>query len=242
MAGISSENPRPPPSAARNTLRKVVRNVLKRVLCFGDSNTWGYDPETCGRYGEEVRWTGVCRRLLTDGFRILEDGINGRTTVFEDPYVPYRCGRPALCYALMAQRPLDALVLYLGTNDLKYTDARGSARGAEELLRLARNANECLESYTGLIFPREPKLLLIAPTPIRPEIAKRFPSDLLSGRAEESARLAEWYRAAAEKWGAAFLDAGSAAEAGEADCVHLSAEAHRAVGEAAAASIRALFD
>lgn len=119
---------------------------MKRVLCFGDSNTWGLDPVSRGRYPESVRWTGVCQRLLGNDICILEDGISGRTTVFEDPYVENRCGLKGLGYALMAQRPLDAVVLALGTNDLKYTNAAGSARGIEELLRRILNTNTIYES------------------------------------------------------------------------------------------------
>ena len=98
---------------------------MKSVLCFGDSNTWGYDPDASLaspfpiRHPHDVRWTGVLARELGAGWRVIEEGQNGRTTVFEDPLTPHRKGLDYLPAALESHKPLDAVVLMLGTNDLK---------------------------------------------------------------------------------------------------------------------------
>ena len=76
-----------------------------RVLCFGDSNTWGYIPGTGGRYASDVRWTGVLKQLT--GFEVIEEGLNGRTTAFTDAVEPYRSGLDYIAPCVMSQMPLD---------------------------------------------------------------------------------------------------------------------------------------
>ena len=89
---------------------------MKTVLCFGDSNTWGYDPEASFgqpfpvRFAHDVRWTGVLARELGTGWRVIEEGQNGRTTVFDDPLVPSRRGLDYLPAAIESHKPLDAEV------------------------------------------------------------------------------------------------------------------------------------
>ena len=102
----------------------------KHILCFGDSLTWGFRPGLATRFDEDERWTGVLRRELGEEYCVHEDGISGRTSVFEDPYVPWRCGKAALGYTLMSQKPLDLVILMIGTHDLKVTDGYGAARGS----------------------------------------------------------------------------------------------------------------
>ena len=112
---------------------------MKRIMCYGDSNTWGNIPGVGTRYPEDIRWTGVVSGLLGPEYTIIEEGLNGRTTSFDDYYVEYRNGRKGLGYALCAHAPIDLIVISLGTNDLKYTGAVGSYKGLDELLRLLEN-------------------------------------------------------------------------------------------------------
>ena len=92
---------------------------MKNILCYGDSNTWGYIPGGKGRYEYAVRWTGAAQRLLGDGYRIIEEGLNGRTTVFDSPFDgSVLNGKSHLMCCLMSHAPLDAVVIMLGTNDL----------------------------------------------------------------------------------------------------------------------------
>ena len=87
---------------------------MKHVLCFGDSNTWGFIPGTCKRYDEHTRWTGVLQDELGADWRIHENGQNGRTTVFPSPAKGFMTGLGALPYALDTLRPLDAIIIMLG--------------------------------------------------------------------------------------------------------------------------------
>ena len=135
---------------------------MKRILCYGDSNTWGFIPGTGERYPADVRWPGVLAALLGRGVHVVENGINGRTTAIDDPGYPCRNGKEGLGYALLAEKPFDLVILMLGTNDLKLTDAAGAARGAGELIALLQGANERFPGRTP-VFPGKPEILLVSP-------------------------------------------------------------------------------
>ncbi len=92
---------------------------MREVLCFGDSNTWGYDPVTRERFPGNVRWTGVLQAALGPGFRVIEEGLNGRTTVWEDPIEGDKMGKRHLPVCLASHAPLDLVIMMLGTNDTK---------------------------------------------------------------------------------------------------------------------------
>ncbi len=89
------------------------------IVAFGDSNTWGYDPATGGRFPRPQRWPSVLQRELGADFEVIAEGLNGRTTVHDDPIEPYRCGADALPPCLMSHAPVDLVILALGCNDLK---------------------------------------------------------------------------------------------------------------------------
>ncbi|MFR5760773.1 MAG: GDSL-type esterase/lipase family protein [Oscillospiraceae bacterium] len=137
---------------------------MKRILCYGDSNTWGNIPADGRRYPADVRWTGVAAKLLGDGYSIIEEGLNGRTTSFDDYYVDCRNGRKGLGYALCAHAPIDLIVVSLGTNDLKYTGAVGSYKGLDELLRLIEHADGCYPAAGCSIFQTASKSLSSPPS------------------------------------------------------------------------------
>lgn len=211
---------------------------MKNILCYGDSNTWGYTPGTGERYAPDVRWTGVMQRALGDGYRVIEDGMNARTTVYEDMWSPWRCGKDTLPAALIAQKPLDLLILSLGTNDLKFTDAYGAARGADSLVKLTRMVQARPES--SLVFPEGVKVLIVSPIRLHPDVAKQTGTTLCGGY-PDSLLFTEAFRNAAKACGAEFFDAADVAQPSEIDCVHMSIESHRALGEALAAKVREIL-
>ncbi len=137
---------------------------MKRILCYGDSNTCGNIPADGRRYPADVRWTGVAAKLLGDGYSIIEEGLNGRTTSFDDYYVDCRNGRKGLGYALCAHAPIDLIVVSLGTNDLKYTGAVGSYKGLDELLR-SEHADAAIRRQAAAFFPNGVKIPCHLPHP-----------------------------------------------------------------------------
>lgn len=204
---------------------------MKRILCYGDSNTWGQIPGSGNRYDENSRWTGQLQALLGCNYRVIEAGISGRTTSFDDPTFDYRNGRKGFGYALLEANPIDLLIVSLGTNDLKFTDAAGSARGLKSLLRsVGYTYNLAVNDITGTT--ARPEILVVSPISLLPEIDKRMPPSSLCGKYEESKHFAEHYRPLCQEIGVHFMDAAEIVEADAADCVHMSADSHKKLGKA----------
>ena len=91
---------------------------MKHILCYGDSNTHGYIPGG-GRYDDDTRYTGILAKLLGSDYRIIEEGLNSRTSSFDDPFEPYKNGMDCLVPCLDSHKPLDLTILMLGSNDMK---------------------------------------------------------------------------------------------------------------------------
>ena len=209
---------------------------MPTVVCFGDSNTHGMDPVTMGRYPRDVRWPGVLAAELAGSADVIEEGLNGRTTIWDDPYLEGRNARPYLLPCLRSHAPVDVLVLMLGTNDLKSIFGRSAheiAAGAGALVELA------LTSATG---PDggAPRVLLVAP-PRLGEITEHAEAWGFGAARETAARLPALYRIVAEVKGVAYLDAAALVGGDPVDGVHLSAPDHLILGRAIAAAVRDLL-
>ena len=205
---------------------------MRTILCYGDSNTWGSDPETGDRFPEDTRWPGVLRRALGDGYRVIEEGLPGRTTVREDPIEgDYKDGRAYLRPCLESHRPIDLVTLMLGTNDLKErfgSSASDIAQGAASLAEMVLRSGCGPEGGA-------PVVLLVAPPPVGrlTEMAQMF-----EGSEEKSLEFSGHYRRFAEQSGCEFLDAAEVIVSSDVDGIHLDAGEHRKLGEAVAARIR----
>ena len=214
-----------------------------RIVCFGDSNTWGYDPETKRRHGDHVRWTSVLQDLLGDDYQVVECGINGRTAAHDEPFRECRNGVKGIGYSLLESSPLDLLILNLGTNDLKYEDNPAAiSRGIWLLMRTVHHSGLWNTFDTSVFRGGKERVLLMAPIHIGKELDERFPDSILRGKHELSTRFAELYEPVAKKFGAEFMDSAQYAQPSEADCLHMDAENHRRLAEAVCAKVRAMFE
>jgi lysophospholipase L1-like esterase len=216
---------------------------MKHVLCFGDSNTWGWDPEATAlagfpvRHGVGIRWTGVLQAALGSGFRVIEEGLNGRTTVFEDPIEAGRNGSTYLDPCLWSHMPLDLVVVMLGTNDLKtrFSLPPGDiADGASKLLRMIQRSETGPDRST-------PKILLLAPPPVgdlegMPELAEKF-----KGANVKSKQLPGFLERAALQAGVHFLDTQKVVRPSPLDGLHLSADEHGKLGRAVVEAVVRIF-
>ena len=208
---------------------------MKTVLCFGDSNTWGSNPATGERYPRDVRWPGVLRAALGGEYEVIEEGMPGRTTVFEDPLEPYKRGKDYLPPCLRSHAPLDLVIILLGTNDvqMRYSaSALDIALGCDALIGLVESSNAGPEGIA-------PDILLVAPPPIKP-IPEPWDESFV-GAEEKSRRLAEHYRRIAETRSCAFLDAGGHIASSDEDGVHWEASEHAKLGKALAPEVRRLI-
>lgn len=214
---------------------------MKTVLCFGDSNTWGFVPESIlapcpERHPHDVRWTGILACELGSDFRVIEEGQNGRTTVHDDPFAVSRNAKPVLPALLESHKPLDLVVLMLGTNDLKHVFGVSPGEIAMGVKVLAQMI---LSSDAG-IASKPPKLLILCPPAIGdqrhlPDIAAKFPN----GR-QDSRNLPKYYEALATSLGCGYLNTQSHIEPGS-DGIHLDAAAHDRLGHAVAAAVKIIL-
>ncbi len=213
---------------------------MKTILCFGDSNTWGSAtrPGDDQRYEPDERWPGVLQDRLGNSWAVIAEGLPGRTTVHADPIEGlWMNGSAYLMPCLKSHRPLDAVAIMLGTNDLKRrfgVPPPDIAAGVGALLSIV------MQSASG---PKQgiPKILVICPPPIlerfgeRPELETMF-----EGGYEKSLKLAPHYEAVAREYGAAFLNAGDVIQSSAFDGIHLDRDAQAALGRAVAEKISKL--
>ncbi len=206
---------------------------MKTILCYGDSNTWGYIPGTGNRYPRQVRWTGVLQNLLGEKFHVIEEGLNGRTTVMDDPTRIAKNGQPYLRPCLDSHAPIDLVVLMLGTNDTKHRFGLSPFDISEGVAMLV---NIIQQSATGLN-NRAPAILLVSPVVLDPAPEK---SALFEGAAQKSRELTGYIENVAKATRCAFLDASLHARVSPTDGIHLDEEGHQALGHAFAEKIQHL--
>jgi lysophospholipase L1-like esterase len=206
---------------------------MKNVLCYGDSNTWGYDPATRTRYPPDVRWTGVLASRLGAEYHVVEEGLNGRTTRWDDPIETGRNGLTYLRPCIESHQPLDVIVIMLGTNDLKSRFDLSASDIAQSAAALAEMAWRFAHAPDG----SHAKVLLVAP----PAVSTLTELDQMFDEAHEKSRqFSRYYRLAAGWYDLPFFDAGAVIVSSEKDGIHFDLEEHRKLGEALADDVRRL--
>ncbi|PAJ73560.1 arylesterase [Pseudoalteromonas sp. NBT06-2] len=207
---------------------------MKNILCFGDSNTWGYTPITKQRYPFDVRWTGVLQANLSSNFRIIEEGLNGRTCIHDDPNRNDRNGIKFLPSLIESHSPLDLVVIMLGTNDLK-------ASLKQSALSISLGVKEVCEAILNSEYfcHKSSKLLLISPSYVEQvpeEDKKEFE------HAEYMSRdLFQYYSKVAEELGIHFFDAAKVVNTSSLDGIHWDAEQHIHFGECLSKEVKKIL-
>lgn len=228
-------------------LSAPVLAETKHVMVFGDSNSWGWKPIEAviptDRYAADVRWPGVMAAALGDGYSVVEEALPGRTTAFDDSSIPIGgAGMNGLKYlpaAIGSHLPLDLVVIMLGTNDTKAPLGKTTLDIAVGALQLAAH----VRTNTGVFSTYPPaKVLIIAPPPLgtmpHDWVAEIFNDDSI----RKSKELAGVLGPLADAAGVPFFNAGSVATLDGVDGIHMSPEAHAAIGAAVAAEVRALLE
>jgi lysophospholipase L1-like esterase len=203
---------------------------MRSILCFGDSNTWGYDAATEGRLPWHVRWPGVLQRLLGPEVRVVEEGLNGRSTMFDRPEQPSRNGNAVLPMLLETHAPLDDVVVAIGINDLFVPGItpRWSARGIESILL---TIEQSASGPAGAV----PRVLVVAPPPIT-TLPEAWAMDA-PGATVASHDLPTAFRYVCDPLGVPVLDLTGVVEPDPIDGEHFTAQGHAAIAAAVAAAL-----
>ena len=214
---------------------------MKSILCYGDSNTWGVDPEiqppgplySAVRMQFEQRWPNVMQRALGDGYHVIEEGLNGRTAGVEDPCAEYRNGLATLFPLLLSHAPIDLILIMLGENDTKKRiglDARDIVKGHERMVHAIRTM-DCGPDQ------QIPPILLIAPPITGPNYTESYRESFGYGR-KASLELPGVLQKVAGLLDCYYFDSNQVVTMSQLDGIHLDRAAHTALGNALAQFIQ----
>lgn len=199
----------------------------KRILCYGDSNTWGRSGKSVDRYPSNIRWTGLLQEKLSSNYEIIEEGLRSRTTDIDDddPEFPGRNGLEFLRPCLESHNPLDLIILWLGTNDLK---SRFNRKPEDVGVGLKKNI-ELIQAIAKDAQGNQSQILLIGPPLI-------FETHLgsgtqFAGAQKKSEELGLVYEQIAKDFDCTFLDLSQVVQPGAYDGVHLEPESHPIVAD-----------
>jgi lysophospholipase L1-like esterase len=216
--------------------------MTKRILCFGDSLTWGWvavpegSPTTRFPYAE--RWTGAMAAELGPDYEIIEEGLSARTTSLDDPADPRLNGSAYLPSAIASHLPLDLVIIMLGTNDTKSYFRRTPYEIAVGMSKLA---GQVLTSGGGVgtVYPA-PKVLIVSPPPLA-DLPDPWFQGMFEGGREKTVELANQYRSLATFLKVDFFDAGSVISTDGVDGIHFTAENNADLGTALARKVAGIF-
>uniref|UniRef100_A0A6A7G956 G-D-S-L family lipolytic protein n=1 Tax=Hirondellea gigas TaxID=1518452 RepID=A0A6A7G956_9CRUS len=222
-----------PPDASADPIN------VKTVVVYGDSNTWAANPTDSQRYPYEVRWTSVLQSELGNSWRVIPEGLNGRTSQHDDPSSLYcRNGEKHLLPILHSHKPIDLLVIYLGVNDLKKSfesSPENVANGISKIIHKAQTAFVGLNEETLL------KVLVICPPEV-PSLKDDY-KERFEGSIEKSRLLSPFFAKVVEGHkDCHFFDTKSVIEASPIDGIHLSQEAHEILGRTVAFRIKHIWN
>lgn len=217
------------------------QHETRNILVYGDSNTWGWVPTSpvipTTRYSEEDRWPEIMADKLGDGYNVVTEGLNGRTTNVDDPDAPGLLnGADYLDSAVAGHEPLDLVIIMLGSNDVEThldRSVNDIADGMAELVKIVQQG-------TGLGWTQyeRPGVLVISPPPAGKQLDPQFSSAFVGAR-EKIAALPVAYLQVAENAGVHFFDAATVVQEDEVgtDGLHLLVKGNRDLGEAVAAKV-----
>ena len=217
--------------------------MKKHIVCFGDSNTHGYcaDPADCAdggiRFNEDERWTKLLQKHLGDEYLVIEEGLSGRTTCFDDPLHEAMSGLDYITPCLKSHEEVDLLIIMLGTNDTKDRFGSSAACIAIGMARLVKKAM-ATECWGG----RQPNILVVCPPPMGDNMYNGiFGQTMGTGCVEKSKELARYYKEQCQLIGCHFADAAElGAQFNQIDYMHLTRKGHAALAASLAKLVHEL--
>jgi lysophospholipase L1-like esterase len=212
---------------------------VQHVLVYGDSLTWGIIPNTRKRFPFDERWPGILENKLSElglRVRLIENCVNGRRTVWEDPFKPGRNGLVGLGQCIEMHSPLALVILMLGTNDFQFSHPYNNAWSAAQGVAVLVNEIKKAPIEPGMPVP---PVLVICPPPVRsPQgiLARKF-----CGAEQKCVGLADAYRVVCSDLGCHFFDAGTVTSSSRVDGIHLDADQHLALGTALTTEVTSIL-
>lgn len=207
---------------------------MEQILIYSDSLTWGIIPDTRQRLPFDKRWPGILEISLNNKghhVRVIENCLNGRRTVWSDPFKEGRDGSQGLAQVIEMHSPLKMVILMLGTNDFQCTHENNawlSSQGIAKLINIIRQA----PIETGM---PEPEIMVVAPPKItKPNgvIANKF-----KGAENRDVGLASELEKVAKDHLSHYFDAATVTEASAVDGIHLDKNQNLVLGEAIARAV-----
>lgn len=202
---------------------------MKRILCYGDSITWGYDPSSKTRFPYENTWPGVMEIELGADYKVITEALTGRTTCWDVPYAPYRNGKEQLPMLLESHSPLDLVIVMLGINDLMDMVGKNANESSWGLISMIR---EILSPVFG---GKPPKILIISPPTLRH--LSEFNEMGFQGRIDESKKLPHLQKVVAAEAKCEYLDSNDYIKASDVDGVHPLEDQYTILGKAIAKKV-----
>lgn len=203
---------------------------MKKILCFGDSNTYGFVPQLCTRYSKNERWSGILSELLGNDYEVLEEGLNNRMGFFKNPESIKHCAQEYLPVYLQNHRDINICILALGTNDAQFfydLNENVVREGLQNLINSVKEANP------------QTKIIIAAPVKIQANILNGIFSmqfDLTS--VEKSAKTFDIYKEIADKNECYYIDFNDSVNPSELDGLHYSKDSHKVIACKVAAFIK----
>lgn len=192
---------------------------MKKILCFGDSNTFGYNPKNGKRYNSEIRWSGIVKNALIKNYEVIEAGCNNRTAFCNNPEGNEYTGTKALKKYIA--NDIDILILQIGINDLQKfygINISDYYTGIESLIEIARNANENIN------------IILVSPSEINENILKCHFSLMFDEESiKKSKELQNTYKEIAEKYNCKFINLNEITKVSNIDGLHYLEEEHKKI-------------
>jgi len=205
------------------------------ILCYGDSNTFGYRPPKGDRYPKAQRWTTILAEKLGDDYEVIPEGVTGRTTAYDRTGRDWLNGLDSIAPTVAAHLTLDYIVIMLGTNDCIMELDLGAEDIAEGMRKLILKAREVTEMYQE----EQPKFVIVAPPAIGPDIkGTTFEFALNEKSVTNSRAIVPLYRSLAEGMNGIFVDAAECVETSHYDTEHLTVKGHAQLAELMYQAIR----
>jgi len=211
----------------------------KTIVCFGDSNTYGYRSTDAGRFGPDIRWPRALASILGEGYYVVEEGFNGRTICYDDPVEGgFKSGLQYMPPCMMTHNPIDLVIIALGVNDTKSKFGLSACMVAEAMMHFIFQLRHYAFDSKG----NSSKILLLCPAPLLDNIRNvRFGQFFGEDSVETSKHLSEEFARVAKLTRCEFFDAKGVAEVSPVDCLHYSEKGHRDLAKALSTKVKEIL-